>query len=70
MEQLISLVIRGFRQRENIDFFDTFSLATITTSIMILISNFDIYNLTIHQMDVKTTFLNGDLKEEFYIDQP
>ena len=29
-----------------------------------------LHNLEIHQMDVKTTFLNGDLNEEIYMDQP
>ncbi|KAK2442716.1 putative mitochondrial protein [Trifolium repens] len=64
------LVAKGFRQRENIDFFDTFSPVTRITSIRVLISIAAIYNLTVHQMDVKTAFLNGDLEEEIYIEQP
>ena len=35
-----------------------------------LIANATLHNLEIHQMDVKTTFLNGDLNEEIYMDQP
>ncbi|CAJ2637004.1 unnamed protein product [Trifolium pratense] len=64
------LVAKGFRQRENIDFFDTFSPVTRITSIRVLISITAIYNLIVHQMDVKTAFLNGDLEEEIYMEQP
>ena len=40
------------------------------TSIRLLIAVATIHDLKIHQMDVKTTFLNGDLDEEIYMDQP
>ncbi|KAA0036533.1 retrotransposon protein, putative, Ty1-copia subclass [Cucumis melo var. makuwa] len=64
------LVAKGFRQTENMDFFDTFSSVTRITSIRVLISIVILNNLLIHQMDVKTTFLNGDLEEEIYMEQP
>ena len=64
------LVAKGFREKENIDFFDTFSPVTRITSIRVLISLASIHNLLIHQMDVKTAFLNGELDEEIYMDQP
>src|SRR3954466_5224653 len=64
------LVAKGFRQRENVDFFDTYSPVTRITSIRVLISIDAIYNLIVHQMDVKTVFLNGDLEEEIYMEQP
>ncbi|GAU26739.1 hypothetical protein TSUD_317370 [Trifolium subterraneum] len=64
------LVAKCFRQRENIDFFDTFSPVTRITSIRVLISIAALYNLIVHQMDVKTAFLNGDLEEEIYMEQP
>ncbi|KAL0561264.1 hypothetical protein IC582_001686 [Cucumis melo] len=64
------LVAKGFRQRENMDFFNTFSSVTRITSIRVLISIAVLNNLLIHQMDVKTTFLNGDLEEEIYMEQP
>ena len=51
------LVAKGFRQRENIDVLDNFSPVTRITSIRVLISIVVIYNLIVHQMDVKTTFL-------------
>ena len=63
------LVAKGFKQKEDIDFFDTFSPVTKITSIRLLIAIVAIYNLIIHQMDVKIAFLNGDLEEEIYIDQ-
>ena len=64
------LVAKGFRQKENIDFFDTFSPVTRITSIRVLISIAAIYNLIVHQMDVKRAFLNGELEEEIYMEQP
>ena len=64
------LVAKGFKQKTDLDFFDTFSLVTRITSIILLIAIAAIFDLKIHQMDVKTTFLNGDLEEEIYMDQP
>ena len=64
------LVAKGFTQKEDLDFFDTFSPVTRVTSIRVLIAIAAIYDLHIHQMDVKTAFLNGDLEEEIYMDQP
>ena len=43
---------------------------TRISSIRMLIAIATIHNLEIHQMDVKTTFLNGDLDEEIYMEQP
>jgi hypothetical protein len=40
------------------------------TSIRVLFALASIYKLYVHQMDVKTAFLNGDLKEEVYMEQP
>ena len=64
------LVAKGFKQKEDIDFFDTFSPVTKITFIRLLIAIASIYNLMIHQMNVKTAFLNGYLEEETYMDQP
>ncbi|GKF18729.1 zinc finger, CCHC-type containing protein, partial [Tanacetum coccineum] len=58
------LVIQGFRQKEGIDYFDTYALVARITTIRLLLALAAIHNLVIHQMDVKTAFLNGDLEEE------
>ena len=65
----VRLVAKGFKQKADLDFFDTFSQVTRITSIRLLIAIVAIFDLKIHQMDVKTAFLNGDLEEEIYMDQ-
>jgi hypothetical protein len=57
-------------QKQNVDYFDTYSLVTRIASIRILFAIASIYKLGIHQMDVKIAFLNGDLEEEIYMEQP
>uniref|UniRef100_A0A2N9IZW8 Reverse transcriptase Ty1/copia-type domain-containing protein n=1 Tax=Fagus sylvatica TaxID=28930 RepID=A0A2N9IZW8_FAGSY len=64
------LVAKGFRQREGIDYFDTYAPVARITSIRVLIALASIYKLVVHQMNVKIAFLNGDLDEEVYMDQP
>ncbi|KAL0402820.1 UNVERIFIED_CONTAM: Retrovirus-related Pol polyprotein from transposon TNT 1-94 [Sesamum radiatum] len=61
------LVAKGFKQKEGLDFFDTYSPVTRITSIRVLIAIAALYDLEIHQMDVKTAFLNGELDEEIYM---
>ena len=64
------LVAKGYRQKEGQDFFDTYSPVTRITSIRTLVAIASIHNLEIHQMDVKTAFLYGELDEEIYMNQP
>ncbi|GJW87963.1 zinc finger, CCHC-type containing protein [Tanacetum coccineum] len=64
------LVIQGFRQKEGIDYFDTYAPVARITTIRLLLALTPIHNLVIHQMDVKTAFLNGDSEEEVYMKQP
>ncbi|GJS43237.1 zinc finger, CCHC-type containing protein [Tanacetum coccineum] len=64
------LVIQGFRQKEGINYFDTYAPVARISTIRLLIHLAATHNLVIHQMDVKTTFLNGDLEEEIYMKQP
>ncbi|GJT32283.1 zinc finger, CCHC-type containing protein [Tanacetum coccineum] len=64
------LVIQGFRQKEGIDYFDTYAPVARISTIRLLIALAATHNLVIHQMDVKTAFLNGDLEEEIYMKQP
>ena len=64
------LVAKGFLQKQNVDYFNTFAPVTRISSIRIFIALASIHKLFIHQMDVKKTFLNGDLEEEIYMLQP
>nr|GEV70205.1 zinc finger, CCHC-type [Tanacetum cinerariifolium] len=64
------LVIQDCKQKSGIDYFDTYAPMTRMSTIRLLIAMASIHNLIIHQMYVKTTFLNGDLDEEVYINKP
>ncbi|GKD59083.1 putative ribonuclease H-like domain-containing protein, partial [Tanacetum coccineum] len=64
------LVAKGYRQEEGIDFEESFAPVARIEAIRIFIANAASKNMTIYQMDVKTTFLNGELKEEVYVSQP
>ncbi|KAJ9551163.1 hypothetical protein OSB04_015208 [Centaurea solstitialis] len=64
------LVAKGYRQREGIDYFDTYAPVARISSIRILIAISALKGLCIHQMDVKIAFLNGYLNEEIYMEQP
>ncbi|KAD4585972.1 hypothetical protein E3N88_23573 [Mikania micrantha] len=63
------LVIKGFRQK-GVDYFDTYSPVTRIISIRLVLAIANLRNLEVHQMDVKTAFLNGDLEKEIYMEQP
>ena len=56
------LVAKGFKQKNDVDYFDTFALVTMISSIEVLIALASVHNLVIHQIDVKTAFLNGELE--------
>ncbi|CAN0838583.1 Retrovirus-related Pol polyprotein from transposon TNT 1-94 [Linum grandiflorum] len=64
------LVIKGYTQKPGLDFFDTYSPVTKISTIRVLFAIASILRMTVHQMDVKTAFLNGELNEEIYMDQP
>jgi hypothetical protein len=63
-------VAKGYTQKEGEYFFDTYSPVARMTTIRVLLSLAASYGLIVHQMDVKKTFLNGELDEEIYMDQP
>lgn len=63
-------VAKGYAQKEGIDYEDTFALLARYKSIRTVISLVAQMGCEIHQMDVKTTFLNGVIEEEVYIEQP
>ena len=61
---------KGFTQREGIDYNETFSPVSCKDSLRIIMALVAHYDLELHQMDVKTVFLNGDLEENVYMAQP
>ncbi|GKC44769.1 retrovirus-related pol polyprotein from transposon TNT 1-94 [Tanacetum coccineum] len=64
------LVAKGYRQEEGLNFEESFAPVARLEAIRIFLANAASKNMTVYQMDVKTAFLNGDLKEEVYISQP
>ena len=64
------LVAKGFTQKEGIDYTETFSPVSKKDSLRIIMALVAHYDLELHQMDVKTAFLNGDLDEVIYMEQP
>jgi hypothetical protein len=63
------LVAKGYTQKKGEDFFDTYSHVARFTTICVLLSLATSHGMLIHQMDVKTAFLNGELEEEIYMTQ-
>ena len=61
---------RGFSQKEDIVYGQTFALVARYTTIQAMISLASILGWKLHQMDVKTTFLNCEIAAEVYIEQP
>jgi hypothetical protein len=66
----VSLVAKVYNQKKGEDFFDTYSSVVRLTTIRVLLSLATSYGILVHQIDVKTAFLNGELEEEIYMDQP
>jgi hypothetical protein len=64
------LVEKGYSQVEGIDFGEIFSHVSKLTSIIFIFSIFVAFDLEVEKMEVKTTFLHGDLEEEIYMKQP
>jgi hypothetical protein len=64
------LVVKGFAQKKGIDFDEIFSPFVKMTSIETILSLVAVEYLHLEQLDVKTTFLQGDLEEEIYMQQP
>nr|GEZ18996.1 retrovirus-related Pol polyprotein from transposon TNT 1-94 [Tanacetum cinerariifolium] len=64
------LVAKGYQQEEGLDFEESFAPVVRSEAIRIFIANLASKNMTIYHMDVKKTFLNGELKEEVCVSQP
>ena len=64
------LVARGFPQKEGIDYEEKISLVAKYSFIRSVLSLATVMKWKIHQMDVKTAFMNGVVEEEVYVEQP
>nr|GEV23689.1 retrovirus-related Pol polyprotein from transposon TNT 1-94 [Tanacetum cinerariifolium] len=63
------LVAHGYHQKEGIDFEESFAPVARLEAIRILLAYATHKNMVVYQMDVKTMFLNGNLREEVYVSQ-
>jgi hypothetical protein len=66
----VRLVAKSYSQVEGIDFGEIFSLVSKLTSIRFLLCVVSTFDFEIEQMDVKTSFLHGDLEEKIYMKKP
>ena len=64
------LVAKGYSQGEGIDYEETFAPTTRMTTIRLVVALVAHHGWLVYQMDVKATFLNGELEEEVYVEQP
>ena len=64
------LVVQGYNQEEGIDYDETFAPVARMEAIRILIAFAAFMGFKLYQMDVKSAFLNGDLKEVVFVKQP
>ncbi|UYV72131.1 hypothetical protein LAZ67_9001917 [Cordylochernes scorpioides] len=64
------LVAKGYSQKYGIDYEETFTPVVRHSTIRTVLALAVEYDLLVHQMDVQSAFLNGDVKEEIYITQP
>ncbi|KAH9715183.1 hypothetical protein KPL71_020951 [Citrus sinensis] len=64
------LVVKGYDQKECIDFNEIFSPVVRLTTIRVVLAMCAIFDLHLEQLDVKTAFLHGELEEEIYMLQP
>jgi hypothetical protein len=64
------LVAKGYSQVENLNFDETFAPIARLESIRILLLYATHHDFKLYQMDVKSAFMNGPIKEEVYVEQP
>jgi hypothetical protein len=64
------LVAKGYSQVKGLDFHETYTLVARLESIRILLAYATYHGFKLYQMDVKSAFLNGPIKEEVYVEQP
>ena len=63
-------VVKGYKQKAGVDYQEVFAPVARLETIRLVLALAAQNNWIVHQMDVKSAFLNGVLKEEVYIDQP
>ncbi|GJU46168.1 retrovirus-related pol polyprotein from transposon TNT 1-94 [Tanacetum coccineum] len=63
-------VVKGYAQKEGIDFNEIFSPVVRMTTVRVVLEMCATYDLHLEQLDVKTAFLHGNLKDEIYMLQP
>jgi hypothetical protein len=66
----VRLVAKGYSQVEGLDFGETYAPVARLESIHILLAYATYHGFKLYQMDVKSVFLNGPIKEEIYVEQP
>ena len=64
------LVCKGYSQEEGVDYRETFALVARLEGVRTLLAYASYKGIKVYQMDVKSTFLNGILDEEVYIEKP
>jgi hypothetical protein len=64
------LVAKGYSQVEGLDFDETYALVARLESIRILLAYTTYHGFKLYQMDMKSAFLNGPIKEEVFVEQP
>ena len=62
--------MKGYAQKEGMDFNEIFSPVVRLTTVQVVLAMCATFNLHLEQLDVKTTFLRGDIEEEIYMLQP